>query len=69
MKKQLQLVLVTVFSTLFFCSAFSQSVGIGSTQFTPNTASIYTVMMPFDVAALGERLPELESYLLRIIPS
>jgi hypothetical protein len=25
--------------------------------------------MPFDVAALGERLPELESYLLRIIPS
>lgn len=35
----------------------------------PNTASIYNVMMPFDVASLEERLPELESYLLRIIPS
>ncbi len=35
----------------------------------PNTASIYNVMMPFDVASLEKRLPELESYLLRIIPS
>lgn len=35
----------------------------------PNTAPIYTVMMPFEIESLDQRLAELESYLQRIIPS